>query len=230
MGDLQEVVTYFGKAQNHKGRGIDGVIFCAQIQPFWPSIGLQKITDRKKVHSRIFRVNYAAHKTISERPRNHKRRRIDGAIFRARIQPYYVAHSTISERPRNPKGRGIDGAIFRAQIQPNYVAYSTISERPKNHKGRSIEGEMFRTHFGKAQNHKGRGIDGVIFCAQIQPFWPSIGLQKITDRKKVHSRIFRQRKKKWKIKSNSINYSYSEVSLNAGVFSEINSGQQHIIA
>ncbi|WZZ20531.1 hypothetical protein YC2023_121918 [Brassica napus] len=53
----------------------------------------------------IYGANYAAHSTISERPRNHQGRLKDVTIFRPQIQPNYAAHSTISERPRNHQGR-----------------------------------------------------------------------------------------------------------------------------
>ncbi|WZZ20520.1 hypothetical protein YC2023_121907 [Brassica napus] len=90
----------------------------------------------------IYGANYAAHSTISERPRNHQGRLKDVTIFRPQIQPNYAAHSTISERPRNHQGR-LKDELRRPQ---------TISERPRNHQGR-LKDELRRPqhHFGKAQ-------------------------------------------------------------------------------
>ncbi|WZZ20530.1 hypothetical protein YC2023_121917 [Brassica napus] len=92
--------------------------------------------------SEIYGANYAAHSTISERPRNHQGR-LKGELRRPQ---------TSSERPRNHQGRLKDVAIIRHQFQPNDAAHSTISERPRNHQGR-LKNERRRPqhHFGKAQ-------------------------------------------------------------------------------
>ncbi|WZZ20521.1 hypothetical protein YC2023_121908 [Brassica napus] len=112
-----------------------------------------------KQAAEIYGANYAAHSTISERPRNHQGRHDFSApnsavlTLKRAAEIYganYAAHSTISERPRNHQGR-LKGELRRPQ---------TISERPSNHQGR-LKDELRRPqhHFGKAQKPS-RAVEG----------------------------------------------------------------------
>ncbi|WZZ20524.1 hypothetical protein YC2023_121911 [Brassica napus] len=103
----------------------------------------------------IYGANYAAHSTISERPRNHQ-----GRLKDELRRPQH--HFGKAQKPsRAVKGRHDFSAPNSAVLTlkraaeiygANYAAHSTISERPRNHQGR-LKGELRRPqhHFGKAQ-------------------------------------------------------------------------------
>ncbi|WZZ20528.1 hypothetical protein YC2023_121915 [Brassica napus] len=95
----------------------------------------------------IYGANYAAHSTISERPRNHQGRLKDEL---RRPQHYF---GNAQKPSRAVKGRhdfsAPNSAVltlkWAAEIYgANYAAHSTISERPRNHQGRLKDVTIFR--------------------------------------------------------------------------------------